>query len=175
MAKKAQEVIFKEADASDAKGLHDLLTKVASETEYLSADEGSFHLTVEQLADSLVQRQHSHNQVCLIATIGELVVGVLNISADQRYRVDHIGDVFIAVRQEYWGHGLGQILLEEAIAWAEASGSIRRLELIVQVRNEKAVHIYQKYCFTVEGTKKRGAKTKNGEFLDVYLMGRLID
>lgn len=175
MAKQAQEVIFKEADPEDAVGLHDLLTKVASETEFLSADEGNFHLSPSDLAESLSKRQESPNQICLVAKIGDKLVGVLNVSADQRYRVNHIGDVFIAVRKDYWGHGLGQILMEEAILWAEESGIIRRLELTVQVRNEKAVHIYQKYGFEIEGTKKRGAKTKNGEFLDVYLMGRLID
>ncbi|MBM9834549.1 GNAT family N-acetyltransferase, partial [Enterococcus faecalis] len=38
-----------------------------------------------------------------------------------------------------------------------------------------AVHVYQKFGFAIEGTKRRGAKTKNGEFLDVYLMGKLIE
>ena len=52
---------------------------------------------------------------------------------------------------------------------------IRRLELTVQARNKRAVHLYQKFGFGIEGTKKRGARTKNGEFLDVYLMAKLID
>ena len=42
-------------------------------------------------------------------------------------------------------------------------------------RNERAVHLYRKFEFDIEGTKKRGARTKNGEFLDVYLMAKLID
>lgn len=175
MAKQAHEVIVKEADPTDAASLHVFLTKVASETEYLSADEGTFHLSVEDLADSLLWRQQTANQLCLVAKLADQVIGVLNISADERYRVNHIGDLFVAVAKDFWGHGLGQVLMEEAIAWAESSGIIRRLELTVQVRNERAVHIYSKYGFEIEGTKKRGAKTKNGEFLDVYLMGRLID
>ena len=40
---------------------------------------------------------------------------------------------------------------------------------------KRAVHLYQKFGFDIEGTKKRGARTKNGEFLDVYLMAKLID
>ena len=52
------------------------------------------------------------------------------------------------------------------IDWADHTPEIRRLELTVQARNERAVHLYQKFGFDIEGTKKRGARTKNGEFLD---------
>ena len=69
----------------------------------------------------------------------------------------------------------GQFLMETMIDWADHTPTIRRLELTVQARNERAVHLYQKFGFDIEGTKKRGARTKNGEFLDVYLMAKLID
>jgi acetyltransferase, GNAT family len=65
--------------------------------------------------------------------------------------------------------------METMIDWADHTPTIRRLELTVQARNERAVHLYQKFGFDIEGTKKRGARTKNGEFLDVYLMAKLID
>ena len=52
---------------------------------------------------------------------------------------------------------------------------IRRLELTVQARNERAVHLYQAFGFEIDGVQKRGAYLTEGEFLDVYLMGKLID
>ena len=67
------------------------------------------------------------------------------------------------------------MLMEAALDWAEHSNTIRRLELTVQKRNKRAIHIYQKFGFEIEGLKKRGVKTKDGEFLDVCLMGKLID
>ena len=75
----------------------------------------------------------------------------------------------------YWGNGVGQFLMETMIDWADHTPAIRRLELTVQARNERAVHLYQKFGFDIEGTKKRGARTKMEEFLDVYLMAKLID
>ena len=79
------------------------------------------------------------------------------------------------VKKAFWNQGLGRILLEEALAWAEDSQDIRRLELSVQVRNERAVHLYKDLGFEIEGLQKRGAYLKEGIFLDVYLMGKLID
>ena len=58
---------------------------------------------------------------------------------------------------------------------AQSSGSIRRLQLTVQKRNLAAVHLYRKLSFIIEGQQERGACIEGGEFLDVYLMGRLID
>ena len=65
--------------------------------------------------------------------------------------------------------------MEEAIDWASQSGVIRKLALSVQVRNERAVHLYQSLGFEIESLQKRGAYLDEGEFLDVYLMGKLID
>ncbi|WP_161944288.1 GNAT family N-acetyltransferase, partial [Streptococcus suis] len=44
----------------------------------------------------------------------------------------------------------------------------------VQVRNQAAVHLYQKLGFNIEGTQIRGARTDKGEWLDLYYMGKLI-
>jgi len=55
------------------------------------------------------------------------------------------GRVFIVVKKAFWNQGLGRILLEEAVDWAENGSSLRRLELTVQVRNERAVHLYKEF------------------------------
>ena len=65
-------------------------------------------------------------------------------------------------------------MLEEAIEWAGASGILRRLQLTVQTRNQAAVHLYQN-GFVIEGRQEHGAYIEEGKFIDVYLMGRLID
>lgn len=60
------------------------------------------------------------------------IVGVLNVSAESSSQVSHIGEVFLAVSKDYWGYGLGQMLMEATLDWAEHSNTIRRLELTVQ-------------------------------------------
>ena len=97
------------------------------------------------------------------------------VTADQRFRVAHIGDFFIAVKQAYWGHGLGQALMEETLHWAREYSSLRRLQLTVQARNRGAIHLYEKMGFAVEGRQERGAQLRDGSFVDVILMGQLID
>ncbi len=52
---------------------------------------------------------------------------------------------------------------------------LRLLQLTVQTRNQAAVHLYQKHGFVIEGRQERGAYIEEGKFIDVYLMGKLID
>ena len=57
----------------------------------------------------------------------------------------------------------------------QSQQSFQKDDPAVQVRNERAVHLYKKLGFEIEGCQARGACSAEGEFLDVYLMGKLID
>ncbi|MGT2743240.1 GNAT family N-acetyltransferase [Streptococcus plurextorum] len=170
-----QEVVIEEAQALDAQGLAEIMSLVQEESDFLTRDSDSPDMTVEEAGLFIDKQASATNAICLLAKIGTTVIGVLNVSAGNFTRIDHIGEIFLAVRKDYQGYGVGKFLMEALIDWAENTPHIRRLELTVQARNSKAVHLYKKYGFDIEATKKRGAKTKEGEFLDVYAMARLID
>ena len=167
-----QEVIVEEAQLSDAKALVDLLSQVSQETDFVVAET---ILSQEDMEIFLERHLESVNEICWVVRVGKELAGVLNVSSTSSPQTNHIGDIFIAVQEKYWGYGLGSLLMEVALDWACHTPVIRRLELTVQARNSRAVHLYEKFGFKIEATKELGAKTKDGEFLDVYLMSRLID
>ena len=100
--------------------------------------------------------------------------GQLIVTPDMHTRkakMEALSDGFIALPG---GYGTLDELCE-VITWAQEMGHLKRLELTVQVRNERAVRLYQSCGFDIEGIKKRGARTDEGEWLDLYYMGRLIE
>ena len=169
------ELLIREAESGDAAELVTFLNGVSVETDFTSLDREGILLTDTEMEMFLDKQAHSENQITLLALLNDEIAGLVNITADQRKRVRHIGDLFIVIGKKYWNNGLGSFLLEEAIEWAQASGILRRLQLTVQTRNQAAVHLYQKYGFVIEGKQERGAYIEEGELIDVYLMGRLID
>ena len=169
------ELLIREAGAEDAAELVTFLNRVSLETDFTSLDGDGILLTSEEMEIFLNKQASSDNQITLLAFLNDKIAGIVNITADQRKRVRHIGDLFIVIGKRYWNNGLGSLLLEEAIEWAQASGIMRRLQLTVQTRNQAAVHLYQKHGFVIEGRQDRGAYIKEGKFIDVYLMGKLID
>lgn len=170
-----KEVFFEEAAPADAVDFLTFMKQVTLETDYLVMEEDAFSYSEEETAEILYQSLEKDNRLCLLAKIEEKVIGVIHVRAASPHRISHIGTIFIAVLKEYWGQGIGRILLEEVIAWAEEMGKLKRLELTVQVRNERAVNLYQACGFEIEGLQKRGARTDEGEWLDLYYMGRLIN
>ena len=169
------ELLIREAEPKDAAELVAFLNRVSLETDFTSLDGDGILLTSEEMEIFLNKQASSDNQITLLAFLNDKIAGIVNITADQRKRVRHIGDLFIVIGKRYWNNGLGSLLLEEAIEWAQASGVLRRLQLTVQTRNQAAIHLYQKHGFIIEGRQERGAYIEEGEFIDVYLMGRLID
>ena len=169
------ELCIREAEISDAAALVAFLNQVGRETDFTSLDEHGIGMTASEMALFIEKQATSENQITLLVLLNDEIAGVLNITADQRVRVRHIGDVFLAIQKKFWNQGLATILLEEGIEWAKSSAVLRRLQLSVQKRNEAAIHLYSKMGFITEGLQERGAYLAEGIFLDVCLMGRLID
>ena len=64
-------------------------------------------------------------------------------------------------------------MLREAIAWATGAG-IKRLELTVHTVNARAVALYQRHGFEIEGTRRSSLRV-DGVYTDEYLMSLLTD
>lgn len=169
-----KEIYFSEAEPADAVAFIAFMNQVAKETDYLVMDESGFRFSLEEMERIFKAGIENPGELCLLAKVGTEVIGAISVKSSKQFRISHIGNIFIAIRKEYWGHGLGTILLDEVIHWAEEMDVLKRLELTVQVRNQAAVHLYQKMGFTIEGTQVRGARTDEGEWLDLYYMGKLI-
>ncbi|OJG90049.1 hypothetical protein RV16_GL001859 [Enterococcus saccharolyticus] len=150
------------------------MKQVSQETEFLVMDEG-LNLTPASLAHHIEAIDDSENNLLLLAYNGAQLIGTASVRASDEKRIAHIGEVGISILKDYWGFGLGSVLLEEVIAWAHDSAGIRRLELTVQAQNKRAIHLYEKFDFQVEATMARGAVGNDGRFLDVLLMSVMID
>ena len=119
------ELLIREAEIEDAAELVSFLNRVSVETDFTSLDRDGILMTDTEMESFLDKQAHSENQITLLALLNDEIAGLVNITADQRKRVRHIGDLFIVIGKKYWNNGLGSLLLEEVIEWAQASGILR--------------------------------------------------
>ena len=96
------------------------------------------------------------------------------MGANDKEKTKHVGEVGITVSKDFWGFGIGTVLMEEIEIWAKESGVIRRLELTVHAENERAIALYEKMGYQEEGLMKR-VMFINDEFVDGIMMSLLID
>lgn len=109
------ELLIREAEVEDAVALVSFLNRVSVETDFTSLDGDGILLTSEEMAIFLNKQASWDNQITLLAFLNDKIAGIVNITADQRKRVRHIGDLFIVIGKKYWNNGLGSLLLEEVV------------------------------------------------------------
>ena len=100
------------------------------------------------------------------------VVARLSLTRDPHPASRHVADLGLMVAADYRRRGIGRLLLEEAVAWARASG-IRKLELHVFPWNEPALRLYESFGFEREGYRK-GHYARDDAYVDAILMAYAI-
>jgi RimJ/RimL family protein N-acetyltransferase len=166
-------VEIREAQPDDAGAVVSLLERMYSETSFLLHGPGEQVPKTEEYARRIGDARKTESGVMYLAQIEGKTVGVLfgNRGAARRNR--HSLYLVLGVLQAYWNRGVGSSLLRAVEHWACTRG-LHRLELTVQKRNARAVALYEKAGFQIEGTK-RDSLVVDGEYLDEWLMSKLID
>lgn len=159
-----QELVIEEAKVEDALSFWECLQGLIAETDFITVDATAIQ-THSEAQLFLQEQERSLTNICLVAKLGTQIIGLVNVVTGNGF-----GDVFIGVRQAYWGHGIGRLLLEMVQEWAEQTPMVERLSLSVQARNSRALALYQNQGFEIVTVSEDGVKTKNGEVLAVYQM-----
>ena len=109
----------------------------------------------------------------LAAVVGERVVGMFGLHTfPNRPRRRHVGDIGMAVHDEWQGKGVGSALMRAGVELADKWLNLSRLELTVYTDNEPAIRLYERFGFEREGTLRRYA-FRDGVYVDAHLMARL--
>lgn len=84
----------------------------------------------------------------------------------------HAAEFWLGVNESYAGRGIGSRLLAAIIDTAENWLNVTRIEMTVFVDNTRAIALYDRFGFEIEGTH-RAASFRDGAFVDVHCMARL--
>lgn len=118
--------------------------------------------------------RNAHRMVAVTRTPAgeELVIGTCGLTVSDHPRTRHTGSLGIMVHAGYQGMGVGNRLMASVLEIADNWLMLVRVELTVFCDNERAIALYQKHGFEIEG-KKRMAAVRAGRYEDEYLMARI--
>ncbi|MBQ9950559.1 MAG: GNAT family N-acetyltransferase [Clostridia bacterium] len=155
-------IALRTPNEGDAQAMIDMMLGCYAETEFLSSTPEEFRVTVE---DELrfMQRFEASERECMISAFadGKLIgnVSVRQVSGAKRMR--HRANIGISVLKDYWGRGVGSMLMDAAIQTAESAG-YAQIELEVAADNERAIRLYERFGFREYGRCPRALKRENG-------------
>ena len=168
--KDGSNVLIREAEGSDSRQVLDYLELVSAETDFLTFGPGEFGLSENEESEYLDNCRIAENCLYLLAFIDENLVGILSFSAGKRSRVRHTGELSASVLHSYWGIGVASALIDSLVEWAHSTEIIKKINLRVRVDNHRAIALYSRKGFMVEGTVKKEIFV-NSVYYDNLLMG----
>lgn len=109
----------------------------------------------------------------LVALVDGEIVGNAGLhSAGKSPRRAHVMHLGMTVREEWQGKGVGTALMQALTSLADGWLNVFRIELTVYTDNERALALYRKFGFVVEGTHKAYA-LRGGRYVDSHSMARV--
>jgi ribosomal protein S18 acetylase RimI-like enzyme len=164
--------IVRSATEKDAKKLSQVRLQIDGETENLDRVKGENYIDETGFKQIIKEDTESSKNLFLVAEVNESIVGFSRCEGNKLKRTIHKIEFGVCVLQEYWGYGIGKNLLNESIYWADTNG-IGKITLSVLETNTKAVELYKKYGFEVEGILKKDKILSDGKYYNTILMGRI--
>lgn len=130
---------------------------------------------IQQNEDFVVNMDSNQHQFVAISKVKdneEIIVGTAGLSVNGSHRMRHSGNIGIMIHKDYQNQGVGSALIAALIDVADNWLMLVRLELTVFEKNERAIHLYEKFGFEKEGLKRLAA-IKEGKYENEYLMARI--
>lgn len=162
--------LIRHASSSDAHAFLDFLIQISKETENTIRYPEEFNITVEKEALILKSMEQSSSQYMLGAYVdGLLVANAHCYGIGDRIKIKHRAGLGISVLKEYWGMGIGTILMLEMIELMTQKG-FEQIELDVMGNNDRAIALYKKMGFIECGRLPHGIRFIDGRYTDLVTM-----
>lgn len=169
-AKDGRDVVLRCATPDDAEQLLACAREVRSAGVGFITTPEEFNLSVEDERKWIQELSDNPDALLLVALAGEWIVGNINFRQHARTRQRHGGVFGIGVIPAWQGCGIGEAMVRALLAWAQESPRIECVQLVVLADNPRAIRLYYKCGFAVNGVKPRAIKYADGIYTDEISM-----
>lgn len=168
MSEEKAEIRVRAMNAADWRDLYEIWTHPGVcwgtlQTPFQSEDE--IRKRVENPPEGMVR---------LVAEVDGRVVGATSLHRHRSPRMQHVAGCGVSVHPDYWNRGVGSALIAAIVDLADNWLNLKRVGLEVYTDNAPAIHLYEKFGFVIEGTKRKYV-FRGGEYGDTYVMARVRD
>ncbi|MGX7072785.1 GNAT family N-acetyltransferase [Helcococcus kunzii] len=144
----------------------------------IRTDEDNYRQLLSLSSESIIETEKyffddSNNKENIILRCENEVVGYCQLRRDKEKRRNHKATISIAIDSNFHNKGCGNILLKNIISIAKNQLSLRKISLTVLENNVKAIALYKKNGFKIEGLLLNDTIV-DGELKNVYIMGLLL-
>lgn len=173
MLKNGQQAVLRSPQTKDAEALLAHIKTCCAETEFLLKTPEEYDMPISK-EEQFIKRLNGHPRDMMILCIvdGE-IAGNCDISFGTAKKNAHRATVGIAIREAFWGLGIGSALFDELIAHASAMGALQ-MELEVMEDNSRGIALYEKKGFSVVARIPNANRQMDGRKVNDCFMVKVL-
>lgn len=171
---KKDSIVIRTGSLDDAETILNIQQAVVIENQYLILASEEFDRTTEQHKNWIQNILENERDTIIVAEINGAVVGWIIFQSKNLKRLSHTGYFTTMIHKDYRGMGIGKMLINELLNWAEKNPLIEKISLGVLSTNLKAIALYKSVGFVEEGRKIKEVKFGENEYVDDILMYKLV-
>jgi len=164
--------IVRPVDLDDARAIINLHQDIDAESDFMLYGKDERKMTVQAVRKRITEWKKSEKSGMFVSIMNGEFAGFLVVLSGPSPRSSHRASIVVGVRQAFQGKNVGTTLMQKADMWAQEVG-ITKLELTVVDNNERAIHLYKKFGYSVEGTRSNSLFIKDSYVNELY-MGKNI-
>jgi RimJ/RimL family protein N-acetyltransferase len=165
------DITIRPIQPGDAEAYLDLRLTLDAETKFMLLEPGERRQTADSVRAAIEAMLASDSGAIFLAENETRLVGYISADQGTCRRNRHSAFVVTGIRLAYIGKGIGRRLFLALDEWACNAG-ISRLELTVMTHNTRAIRLYQRVGFEIEGTRRRALMIDDLP-VDEYYMGKV--
>lgn len=161
-------IMIRQAEASDVKAILGLAKHIGRETCFLTFGPEGLPYNREEELKIVLDYQQSNKDILLLVESDDQLIGMGNVSTLDRHRQNHVAEIGVSLIEEYWGYGIGSMLVDAQVEFAKQVG-LKVLTLEVVSANKRGVGLYKKFGFKKVGHLTARLKS-NHRYYDTEIM-----
>lgn len=157
---------------TDAEQLSEIRVQIDGETENMDREAGEGFIDKIGFQKIIKTDSEEMKNLFLVVEVHNRIVGFSRCEGSNLKRLSHKVEFGVCILREFWGYGMGKSLLQQSIQWADEN-EVKKISLQVLETNEKAIQLYKKLGFEVEGVLKNDKRLSDGKYYNTVVMGRV--
>ena len=167
--KDGRTVVIRRVAEADAEQLLKNINEVGAEGDWILTESIAWDPIRER---EWIRTFDGETSSLYVAEVDGLVVGQIDARIPTFQKARHVANLGIAIVKAYRGLGIGRALMDRTLAWMKARG-VEKATLEVFSTNARAIALYRRLGFEVEGVRRRHYKIR-GAYVDDVLMAKWL-
>jgi len=167
-----EKIEIRDRKREDVNEFCEFLSKLDNEAEYMLVEKGERNINKDVILNN-IKAIINNGDICYIAKDERNIVGYAIAVREKFIRTKHVATIVIGILEDYCGKGIGSLFFQNIFDRA-IENNIKRLELTVIRDNIRAVNLYKKFGFKVEGIREKST-FMNGKYYDELYMAKILE